>query len=354
MATKEEHYEKIRRVQQAQDYMDALRKIQDEQQRHAEALAERDAAREENKVLNDFANKLMAIVKPNDERMMSLNGALNAVMALKEREAELAKLKAAQPAAESAPVVGGVTEAMLDELCEALDIPSKRARGLMLRIRAAIRATKRVDVEAIREVAANCYADTKEKLLRAIGDAPAAEAPVVELKLEKPYGDETVYPSAPSPEPAAPAHDRRTFTRQGCYIRSNGFDWLRLVDGSSAANADEALRLLNVGLEAEKLRARVVELERDRDGWKLDAQLRARNEGVQKARADAAEKDRDAAWEQARYTNEALNVETEKRKDAEAKLAALGENPIRRGLVERHEAELSRSILAGRGPEVAS
>jgi hypothetical protein len=137
-----------------------------------------------------------------------------------------------QPATESGPVVGGVTETMLDDLvCELRRYPKARSAAID-RARAAIRATKRVDVEALRKVASELGGSGdpqwEDAIHRAIGDEPAVEAP--------------------SPEPAAPAQE---FTRMGCFFRRNGADWLRIVDGSRAHRADEMLRLLNAGLEAE-------------------------------------------------------------------------------------------------------
>lgn len=380
MATKEEHRKAIESVRRERMGEVMISIVEDAEGCWAEALAERDVAREELRTFqDDHAHAVMARAS-----------------------------KSAQPAAESAPVVGGVTEAMLDEIESAF--PGEWDSAINA-ARDATRKQKRVDVEAIREVAANCYADTKDKLLRAIGDEPAAEAPASVPKseaklfhgipvyvdpacppnklyfaagpLDGPTGPNSfaaivdIKPASPAPEPATVG----TFSWSGFFLLRDG----------EPCGLDDLAPILNAGLEAEK---RVAELERDRDGWKLDAQLRARNEGVQKARADAAEKrvaeletavalchtdiashvreraaekaradaaekDRDAAWEQARYTNEALNTETEKRKDAERKLAALGENPIRRELVERWQSGAPigttrdvalRSILSGLQP----
>lgn len=215
MATKEEYQEEL-------DFLIETAIRTELRNRAAEALAARDAAREESKVLSDFADKLRAIVKPNDDRMMSLNDALNAVQALKEQEA-------AQPAAEAGPIVGGVKDRHLDAIAEAygnVTLTDEAFRAA----RAAIRAQKRVDEKEIRGLiergivtgyAADC-------ILRAIGDEPGeapASAPQAEPSSIK-SGDTFSAPlvSLPRVSLADPAPPSAPAEAEGPY-RANS-DWL--------------------------------------------------------------------------------------------------------------------------------
>jgi hypothetical protein len=91
------------------------------------------------------------------------------------------ELTSAKPS--PAPVVGGVTMEMLDEVPSAChDEPS--LRRWLNHARAAIRAQKRVDVEAIRAVADQIDNPRSDALYRAIGDAPseASSAPQAEAR----------------------------------------------------------------------------------------------------------------------------------------------------------------------------
>ena len=320
MATKEEHYWNL---------IHGDDPIRPTDKAIAEALAERDEARAHSTRV--------------EGELLDANS----------RVAELAKLKAAPPAAESAPVVGGVTEAMMDELCEAIEIPSKKARGLMLRIRAAIRATKRVDVEALRRLASYQIgwrdADVGKDILSALGDEPAERCKTLDEWKRKHHAE------APSPEPAAQEGPFRSrvydIPKARCQCGATGF--IQRLDAVFVArDADD---------EVEKLRARVVELERAVALCHTDIASHVRERAAEKARANAAEKRvaelEDSVGFRAYFREKA-------RADAvEAKLAALGENPIRRELVERWKGSdcgsslvwlVLDSVLAGRGPEVAS
>lgn len=75
----------------------------------------------------------------------------------------------------------------------------------------------------------------------------AAEAPAPIRTFGTPCSMEIIPASAEAPAPA----EAQEFTREGCYFRRNGADWLRIVDGSNGHHAIETLRLLNAGLEAE-------------------------------------------------------------------------------------------------------
>lgn len=363
-------------------------------QQLAEARAERDAAEEDSRLTLE---EHLRVVRQRDDAHDELEQARNRIEFLE---------NGAAPVPSPAPVVGGVTEAMLDTLERVTQAEVKSRAVIRVAFddaRAAIRAQKRVDVEAIRNVALQYPPDghIRPTLLRAIGDEPA-EAPVAEpapvMRLWQ--HDETgrcveafvqpgpryvaVATPMPKAEPAAPAQEG-PYDARGLNLWENG----KVIAWCNAfADLNKIVRLLNLGVEAEKLRARVAELEYEQQRVSKAVAGGLRDETMMvgslvwdvvglKARADAAQADMKALREALDATRNALGISAFSAPEmmayhasavvaradaAEAKLAALGENPIPRALVTRHldaseyeSVDLTlNAILAGREPGVAS
>lgn len=190
--------------------------------------------------------------------------------------AKLTEFAVAPPA----PVGGGVTEAMLDDLWRRLPAFFDAEAVVVLdqwrqEARAAIRAQKQQLSDKSKQVA------ELEKNVRHLRDERG--------KLAARADGATAY------KRRAEAAERRVAE-------------LELLVGSSGDT---------IRRNIESYEKRVRELEAERDGWKGDAEQRAQNAEHHKRAADSANARADAA---------------------EAQLAELGTNPLRRDLVERHLA----------------
>ncbi len=311
-----------------------------------EALAERDAAREESKVLNDFVNKLKTIINSDNDSMISLNGILNAVLALKEREADLAKLKAAQPEVIDINVATDAVRSALD-----------RARREDLwtdefRLKRALVALE----SSVGEV--QSWPEWKEWRAKR-GDEPA-EAP-------DPFARDIQGNLIPQAEPTVPAQKQEgpfsvASTRGAeCRIDEGGVWSFITRDRNCEMPPERLVRILNLGAEEEKLRARVAELERNVEIATTNGLRATQAHNRELARADLAEAKLAERERQIDSMQEASASFVRERDELKAKLAALGESPIPRALVERWHSYASglqsgawfAELLAGREPGMA-
>lgn len=188
------------------------------------------------------------------------------------------ELKEDQPS--PAPVDGGVTEEMLDKLF-AIAVNRVESPAYMLvrewidAARAAIRAQKRVDVEAIRKVAESLpigFGLTRSAILRAIGDVPPEAtsalqadgfsikmgdtftAPFVNLS-RTPQAEPTVYVTPETPHDLVIQTTPAPAEAEGPYQASGLNLWNRatpLAWCNSHADLDELVRKLNLGHAAEQ------------------------------------------------------------------------------------------------------
>lgn len=199
MSTKEEHLKEIERDEERECREFAGVRVDALIEQLAEARAERDAALAERDAVH--------------HQLDELEGKFDAK--LSERIEAIRSVPQPSPA----PVVGGVTEVMLDELWCALPENMGATGFLDLedwfdRARAAIRAQKRVDVEALLNIAREIGGSRGYDILEVIGDLPP-EAKFAEMERDAREGGVTLLDIArrcaealrsPGPDYLGPRH----------------------------------------------------------------------------------------------------------------------------------------------------